>query len=164
MSETSPIWPASAARAADWPRLAEVWDSLRHDLALKAASGAPAGRRLCQLVFDRGSDPFLVSRQPWLSSGVDEHLRDPQCDLFAAALAVRDVVERHVPAAHVSVRRLCAGLGCHGTRYVRHARGWYAYGVRTVAQQLPCASGKYATQKAGTRSLYVQYGGPGTYV
>ena len=23
-------------------------------------------------------------------------------------------------------------LGCHGTRFARHARGWYAYGVRTV--------------------------------
>ena len=37
------------------------------------------------------------------------------------------------------------------------------YGVRTVTHQLPCASGTYATQEAGTRSLYVQYGGPGTY-
>ena len=51
----------------------------------------------------------------------------------------------------------------HGTRYVRHARGSYAYGVRSVAQQLPCASGAYATQEAGTRSLYVQYGGSGRY-
>ena len=25
---------------------------------------------------------------------------------------------------------------CHGTRYVRHARGWYAYGVR--AAYVPC--------------------------
>ena len=51
-------------------------------------------------------------------------------------------------------------LGCHGTRYVRYARGWYVYDVRTVAHQLPCASGTYATQEAGTRSLY---GGSGTY-
>jgi len=33
----------------------------------------------------------------------------------------------------------------------------------SVAQQLPCASGTYATQGAGTRSPYVQYGGSGTY-
>ena len=32
-----------------------------------------------------------------------------------------------------------------------------------VAQQLPCAPGTYATQEAGTRSLYVQCGGSGTY-
>ena len=28
-------------------------------------------------------------------------------------------------------------LWCHGTRYVRNTRGWYVYGARTVAQQLP---------------------------
>ena len=33
--------------------------------------------------------------------------------------------------------------------------------VRT--RQLPCASGTYATQEAGTRGLYVQYGGSGAY-
>ena len=82
---------------------------MSHILALQVASGVPAGQRLRQLVSDRRSDPVLVSRQPWLGSSIDEHLRDPQCDLFAAALAVRDVVERHVPAAHVSVRRLCSG-------------------------------------------------------
>ena len=37
------------------------------------------------------------------------------------------------------------------------------YRVRTVAQQLPCASGTYATQRAGTRSLYVQHRGSGTH-
>ena len=40
----------------------------------------------------------------------------------------------------------------HGTRYVRHARGWYAYPVRTVREgrgKLPCASGTYSTQEAG---------------
>ena len=55
------------------------------------------------------------------------------------------------------------GATARGTRYVRHTRGWYAYGVHTVAQQLPCASGTYANQEAGTRSLYVQYGGSGAY-
>ena len=58
-------------------------------------------------------------------------------------------------------------LWCHGTRYVRHARAWYAYGVRTVAAhrgKLPCASGTYSTQEAGTRSPYVQYGGSRMYV
>ena len=27
---------------------------------------------------------------------------------------------------------MCPHLGCHGARYVRYARGWYAYPVRTV--------------------------------
>ena len=43
MSKASPIGPASAARPADWPRLAGAWGSLRSDLALAEASGAPAG-------------------------------------------------------------------------------------------------------------------------
>ena len=29
MSKPMPVWPASAARAADWPRLAVAWGSLR---------------------------------------------------------------------------------------------------------------------------------------
>eukprot|EP00964_Phaeocystis_antarctica_P052116 scaffold30492_cov33-Phaeocystis_antarctica.AAC.1 len=39
------------------------------------------------------------------------------------------------------------------------------YAVRTARPglQLPCASGTYAKQEAGTRSLYVQYGGSGAY-
>ena len=35
MWKTRPIWPASAAEAADWPRLAEARGSLEHDLALR---------------------------------------------------------------------------------------------------------------------------------
>eukprot|EP00964_Phaeocystis_antarctica_P093102 scaffold60007_cov32-Phaeocystis_antarctica.AAC.2 len=48
MSETSPLWPARAAQAADWPRLAEARGSLRHGLVLRGASGEPAGRRQSQ--------------------------------------------------------------------------------------------------------------------
>ena len=48
----SPGAGASAAEAADWPRLAEAPGSLRHDFPLKAASGEPAGRSLCHLGFD----------------------------------------------------------------------------------------------------------------
>ena len=33
MSKPTPIWPASAAIKADWPRLAYGWGSLRQDLA-----------------------------------------------------------------------------------------------------------------------------------
>ena len=54
MPETRPVWPARASQEADWPRLAEARGSLRRDLALKAASRAPAGRRLSQLDFDLG--------------------------------------------------------------------------------------------------------------
>ena len=45
-----PLWPARAAQAADWPRLAGAWRSLRRDLALREAYGYPAGRGLSHLV------------------------------------------------------------------------------------------------------------------
>jgi hypothetical protein len=67
--KTVPIWPASAAQAADWPRLAEVQGSLDHDLALKGASEEPAGRDLSQRVplvgesFRWGCDAFGVAKQ-----------------------------------------------------------------------------------------------------
>ena len=45
MSKARPVSPASinAAHAANWPRLAGARGSLRHGLALKQASGEPAG-------------------------------------------------------------------------------------------------------------------------
>eukprot|EP00964_Phaeocystis_antarctica_P115214 scaffold79176_cov60-Phaeocystis_antarctica.AAC.2 len=54
------------------------------------------------------------------------------------------------------------------TRYVdaRHARSWYAYGVRAVAHQLPCAAGTHGTphvQHGCPGTCTCQYGGPGTY-
>ena len=45
---------ASAAQAAEWPRVAEARGSLRHALARKGASGA-ADRGLSRLVFDAGA-------------------------------------------------------------------------------------------------------------
>ena len=48
MSKARATWPAGAA---GWPRLARAWGSL----ALKAASGAPAGRGLSRPVLDTGS-------------------------------------------------------------------------------------------------------------
>eukprot|EP00964_Phaeocystis_antarctica_P015483 scaffold8560_cov66-Phaeocystis_antarctica.AAC.2 len=47
------IWPSSAAQLADWPRLAAAPGSLRRDLALREAFGAPADRGLSNRVFDR---------------------------------------------------------------------------------------------------------------
>ena len=51
---------------------------------------------------------------------------------------------------------------------VRYARGWYAYSVCTVVPprgKLPCASGTYSSQGAGTRSPpCVQCGGSGRHV
>ena len=49
------LYGRPAAQAADWPRLAEAHGSLAHDLAPREASGEPAGRRLCHLVFDAGA-------------------------------------------------------------------------------------------------------------
>ena len=54
----------SADQAADRPRLAEAWGSLRHALALTGASRAPAGRWLSLRVFDIGSPcPSTAPRQ-----------------------------------------------------------------------------------------------------
>ena len=54
-SRAAPIYIDSEARMAgrrgpsgDWPRLAGAWGSLGHALALREASGAPAGRGLCR--------------------------------------------------------------------------------------------------------------------
>ena len=62
MWKTRPIWPASAAQAADWPRLAEAQGSLRHDLSLNGASGEPAGRGLSRLVFHIAQHPAALGR------------------------------------------------------------------------------------------------------
>eukprot|EP00964_Phaeocystis_antarctica_P087884 scaffold55868_cov58-Phaeocystis_antarctica.AAC.2 len=57
MTKTGPIRSrkTSAAQAADWPGLADAPGSPRRDLALKEASGEPAGRGPSQLGFDMGA-------------------------------------------------------------------------------------------------------------
>ena len=73
--------------------------------------------------------------------------------------------------AHCPARGGCAcalrpslvscNLWRHSVRYARHARGWNAYGARTAVPshgKLPCASGAYGTQEAGTRTLYARHG------
>ena len=47
LSKTRPVWPASAAQATGWPRLAGAWRSLRCELVLKEASGETAAVRQC---------------------------------------------------------------------------------------------------------------------
>ena len=76
MSKASPIWPASAAQEADRPRLAEARGSLRHDLALKGASGEPAGRGLSRLVFHMGVRLELGVQQGARAAG---RARDEHC-------------------------------------------------------------------------------------
>ena len=49
-------------------------------------------------------------------------------DNLPRELEPRAIARRVV--GHVEV--LSIGLWCHGTRYVRHARDWYSYSVRTV--------------------------------
>ena len=53
-SKTRPVWPGQCTPNG-WPMLAEAWGSLRHGLALTAASGAPAGRSLRHPVFVVGT-------------------------------------------------------------------------------------------------------------
>ena len=65
-----PVWPASSAQAADWPKLVEAPGNLRRGLALRGASGEPAGRRLSNLVFDTGAD-VVLSTDPALADDSD---------------------------------------------------------------------------------------------
>ena len=70
------------------------------------------------------------------------------CEALAAVAAVASSASVQQPIAS-SVRR---SLECHGTRHVRHARGWYVHDVRTVVSRrgkLPCASGSCSTEAPG---------------
>ena len=77
----------------------------------------------------------------------------------------REAEVRRVEELHQLVARADGQielLRCHGTRYVRHARGWCAYGARTVAPrptQAALSLGTHSVQEAGMRSPYVRYGG-----
>ena len=53
-SKAKPVRPVSADQATGWPRLAGARGNLRHALALREASGGPAGRGLRHLVSDIG--------------------------------------------------------------------------------------------------------------
>ena len=59
-----PMWPARAAQAAHWPKLAGALGSLRHALALTDASGAPADRSLSLFAFDIGTEAAMVFNLP----------------------------------------------------------------------------------------------------
>lgn len=68
---TRPTWPATAARAPDWPRgwpqpgasPGQARGSLRFDLALREASGAPAGRSRSRSLL--ASDTAGGGGHPW---------------------------------------------------------------------------------------------------
>eukprot|EP00964_Phaeocystis_antarctica_P124321 scaffold87986_cov66-Phaeocystis_antarctica.AAC.2 len=64
MWKIRPVWPASAAQPAGWPRLVEAPASQRHALALRGASGEPAGRRLSHPVFQLGRPLSAPERAP----------------------------------------------------------------------------------------------------
>ena len=74
------------AQAADWPRLAGAWRSLRRDLALREAYGDPAGRGLSHLVSHIGVPgqspvpqqpvPQQMDRCRW-AGGVPAQLKPP---------------------------------------------------------------------------------------
>ena len=76
MSKTRPVWPASTAQAADWPRLAAAWGSLGCGLTLGEATGAPASRRLSMLAFDTGRAE-AGARRPARTGARREH-KGPQ--------------------------------------------------------------------------------------
>ena len=65
---------------------------------------------------------------------------------------------RRVEAVRLVVETCGATVRTSLGRAVRHHRAPYG------TTKLPCAFGTYGTQEAGTRSPYVQYGGPGACV
>ena len=67
---------------------------------------------------------------------------------------------RRVEAVRLVVETCGATVRTSLGRAVRHHRAPGPYGTT----KLPCAFGTYGTQEAGTRSPYVQYGGPGACV
>ena len=91
----------AAAQAADWPRLAGAWDSLRRALALKAASGAPASRRPSLLVCDMDMEWHVTRSRPFASRCDEIHARP------CAAAAARRTVLSPMPLDRVLARPAC---------------------------------------------------------
>jgi hypothetical protein len=88
--------------------------------------------------------------------------------------APADRVEARIIRADARVRgragrdRRLSAAAAAGRRHEHCGRArphlWYANSIRTVVARrgkLPCASGTYSTQEAGTHSPYVQNGGSG---
>ena len=143
----------------------------------QAASACPSSRATCRTKLTRTSRgrPRARLRVPascllYVSEALDSLPLGLTTVRTSLGRAVRTACCGTTGAGGPAARRAppwAPVVHTHGTRYVRQARGWYAYGVRTVREaqgKLPCASGTYSTQEAGTRSSYVQYGGSVAYV
>ena len=68
-----PMADMNAAQAAVWPRRAEARGSLDHDLALREASGEPAGRGLSHRGFRRHHEGLPPERGLKFASNVWIH-------------------------------------------------------------------------------------------
>ena len=91
--------------------------------------------------------------------------REGDGEVLRRARGGREAEVRRVEELHQLVARADGQielLRCHGTRCVRHGRGWCTYGARTVAprpRQAALSLGTHSVQEAGTQSPSVQHAG-----
>eukprot|EP00964_Phaeocystis_antarctica_P118155 scaffold81960_cov57-Phaeocystis_antarctica.AAC.1 len=125
--------------------------------------GAPCGRGVGASVVAAQGEPRGWGQ--WAAA----YLRAQ--DLRQRAQVVRGVaaVQRASIAAHEHRQAACGATvrGTYGTPGAGTCTACVPYlrpSVSISGSKLPCASGTYSTQEAGTRSPYVQHGGSGAYV
>ena len=106
---------------------------------------------------DHADDYDGVVDVEWAERSLEVRAHEAGDERVSAEVDDEEAGEQRAGEARLLPRQPRPHLRCHGTRYVQHTRGWYAYGARSVARQLPCAAGTYATQATSTRSPYVQY-------
>ena len=127
-----PVWPASAARAADWPRPAEAPGSLSHALALKEASGEPAGRKAEPPCFRRTQAPSgaplyeVVACDAFTSETKLSHLArvmalpdEPHCSDLPPLLIVNFMIPNYAPSGMMATAKRTDGPGWNFVLYCR---------------------------------------------
>ena len=156
MSRTGPMKPVSAAQTADWPRLAETWGSLRRDLALRAASGEPAGRSLCHLVLDTGAP---AGRVQGIGQGADMLAKDGPAAgdvLYPPSLIGLWRCERTVSSVEGDAQQACnrpaTNLQPHARPRCNLSSGRSQPGCNPMHSSLPpCVAGGGRLAAAGRR-------------
>ena len=102
---------------------------------------------------DHADDYDGVVDVEWAERSLEVRAHEAGDERVSAEVDDEEASEQRAGEARLLPRQPRPHLGCHGTRHVQHARGWHAYGVRTVAPprgKLLCASGTSSTQEAGT--------------
>jgi hypothetical protein len=113
MEKMPPVHAVGAAQAG------HIWHSLRPATASSPSESARRVRRVGAVGFKRAL----------------QRVRTQAAGTLAVTLAAEANLRGVDPSSHeegVDAGRVGARLGCHGTRYVPNAQGWYAYPARTV--------------------------------